>query len=88
MLSFPRPGISFALDLPIRGDMQALVDTLDEMVIDAGGRVYLAKDAFTRGENFRRMDPRVEGFTRVRRQWDPDGRLRSAQSVRIFGDPR
>jgi hypothetical protein len=32
------------------------------------------------------MDPRVDEFLRVRRKWDPEGRLRSAQSVRLFGD--
>lgn len=87
MLSFPKPGISFALDIPNRGaPTQALVDALDELVIAAGGRVYLAKDAFTRGENFRRMEPRLDAWQRVRRQWDPEGRLRSAQSVRVLGD--
>jgi len=87
MLSFPRPGVSFALDLPVRGAAtQALVDVLDEFVIAAGGRVYLAKDAFTRAENFRRMESRLATFAQVRRRWDPDGHLRSAQSVRVFGD--
>jgi decaprenylphospho-beta-D-ribofuranose 2-oxidase len=87
MLSFPKPGISFALDIPNRGaEARALLEALDEMVIDAGGRVYLAKDAFTRAESFRRMEPRLEAWQRVRRRWDPDGILRSAQSVRVFGD--
>ena len=31
-------------------------------------------------------DARIAEFTRVRRQWDPAGRLRSAQSVRLLGD--
>jgi decaprenylphospho-beta-D-ribofuranose 2-oxidase len=87
MLSFPKPGISFALDIPNHGaQTQALVDALDAMVIAAGGRVYLAKDAFTRSESFRRMEPRLEGWMRVRRRWDSGGILRSAQSVRLFGD--
>jgi hypothetical protein len=33
------------------------------------------------------MDPRVEEFEALRDRWDPERRLRSAQSVRIFGDP-
>jgi FAD/FMN-containing dehydrogenase len=52
-----------------------------------GGRIYLAKDAFTRADHFRAMEePRIAEFQRVRRHWDPEGRLRSAQSVRLLGD--
>ncbi|MBI1817309.1 MAG: FAD-binding oxidoreductase [Deltaproteobacteria bacterium] len=86
MLSFPKPGISYAIDMPVSAQTQALVDALNEVVIAGGGRVYLAKDAFTRAEDFRRMEPRLEAWQRVRRQWDPHGTLRSAQSVRVFGD--
>ena len=87
LLSFPMPGISVALDLPFRKrSTQALVDALNEIVIEAGGRVYLAKDALTRPEHFTAMEPRLERFRAVRSQWDPDGRLASAQSVRLLGD--
>jgi len=87
MLSFPRPGISIAVDIAITDRTQALVDALNEQVIAEGGRVYLAKDAFTRAEHFRAMEPRLPAFLAVRRKWDPEGRIRSAQSVRLFGDP-
>jgi decaprenylphospho-beta-D-ribofuranose 2-oxidase len=87
LLSFPRTGISIALDIPIRDGTQSLVDVLNELVIAEGGRIYLAKDAFTRPEHFRAMEPRLAEWTRIRRRWDPAGRLRSAQSVRILGDP-
>lgn len=87
MLSFPRPGISIALDLPMRpGKTQAITDALNEIVIAAGGRIYLAKDALTRPDHFRAMEPRLDAWNAVRRKWDPDGRIRSAQSVRLFGD--
>jgi FAD/FMN-containing dehydrogenase len=86
LLSFPKPGTSIALDLPIRDDTQSVVDALNEQVIAEGGRVYLAKDQFTRPEHFRKMEPRFEEWNRIRRHWDPEGRLRSAQSVRVFGD--
>ena len=87
MLSFPKPGISYALDLPVSERTQALVDALNEFVIAEGGRIYLAKDAFTRAEHFRAMEPRLDAWLRVRRQWDPHGTLRSAQSIRVLGDP-
>ena len=86
LLSFPRPGISIALDIPVRDGTQALVDALNEQVIAEGGRVYLAKDQFTRPQHYRAMEPRLEEWMRIRRTWDPEGRLRSAQSVRILGD--
>ncbi len=85
LLSFPRPGISIAIDIPMRDNTQALVDALNELVIAEGGRIYLAKDALTRPDHFRAMEPRLERFLAVRRTWDPEGRLRSAQSMRLFG---
>lgn len=87
LLSFPRPGVSYALDLPMGRETQALVDALNELVIAEGGRVYLAKDALTRPEHFRAMErERLPAFEAVRRRWDPERRLKSALSVRLFGD--
>ena len=54
-------------------------------VIAEGGRIYLAKDALTRPDHFRAMEPRLDRFLDIRRTWDPEGRVRSAQSVRLFG---
>ena len=87
LLSFPRPGITIALDLPMRGAAtQALVDRLNEEVAIAGGRIYLAKDSLTRRDHFRAMEPRLSAWNAIRRKWDPDARLRSALSVRLLGD--
>lgn len=86
MLSFPRPGITIAVDFPVRDSTQGLIDALNEHVIKEGGRIYLAKDAFTRAEHFRAMEPRLEAWEAVRRKWDPEGKLRSRQSVRVLGD--
>ena len=87
VLSFPRPGITLALDIAIRDDTQALVDALNEQVLQEGGRIYLAKDSFTRREHFEEMErPRLDEFTAIRDRWDPDRRFRSAQSVRLLGD--
>ncbi len=86
MLSFPRPGTSIALDIPVRDDIQGIVDRLDECLIGLGGRIYLAKDAFTTAAHYRRMEPRLDAWLEARRRWDPEGRLKSAQSVRILGD--
>ncbi|MEN8181119.1 MAG: FAD-binding oxidoreductase [Myxococcota bacterium] len=87
-LSFPRPGITASVDVPVRGERTArLIDALNEVVLEAGGRVYLAKDAFTRPEHLRAMEgSRLETFQQIRRKWDPEGHLASAQSVRLLGD--
>jgi decaprenylphospho-beta-D-ribofuranose 2-oxidase len=86
LLSFPRVGISVALDVAVRDGTQALVDALNEFVLGVGGRIYLTKDLFTRREHFVAMEPRLAAFNAVRRKWDPEAKIRSAQSVRLLGD--
>ena len=86
ILSFPMAGVSIALDIAVRDDTQALIDALNECVLAEGGRIYLSKDRFTRREHFLAMEPRLPEFQRIRAQWDPQGLIRSAQSVRLFGD--
>jgi FAD/FMN-containing dehydrogenase len=87
ILSFPRPGITLALDIAVRNDTQELIDALNEQVLQEGGRIYLAKDSFTRREHFVAMEgSRLDEFLAVRDRWDPERRFRSAQSVRLLGD--
>ena len=86
LLSFPLEGTSVAIDMAVSPDMQRIVDSLNEFVIAAKGRIYLTKDRFTRPEHFRAMEPRLPRFLEVRAKYDPHQRLRSAQSVRVFGD--
>jgi FAD/FMN-containing dehydrogenase len=83
LLSFPLRGTSIALDLPVRDGIQSLIDSLNELLIELGGRVYLAKDQFTRPEDYRRMEPRLDAWRAVKARVDPAGRLRSALSRRL-----
>lgn len=63
MLSFPRPGVTLALDFPNRGAAtKSLFATLDGIVRQAGGALYPAKDACMRGDDFRRAYPAWESF--------------------------
>ena len=46
MLSFPRPGLTLALDFAMRGERTLeLMRSLDEVVLQSGGALYPAKDA-------------------------------------------
>jgi decaprenylphospho-beta-D-ribofuranose 2-oxidase len=86
LLSFPMPGLTLSIDMAVDGRIQRVTDALNDIVAAEGGRVYLTKDAFTRPEHYRAMDPRLERFAAVRRRYDPDARIRSALSVRMLGD--
>jgi decaprenylphospho-beta-D-ribofuranose 2-oxidase len=82
-LSFPLAGWTLAMDLP-RGapGLLALLDRFDEIVAEAGGRVYLAKDARLRPETLAAMYPRLGEWRAVRDAVDPDGRWRSDLAMR------
>ncbi|WP_404402124.1 FAD-dependent oxidoreductase [Pelagibacterium halotolerans] len=68
-LSFPRPGVTLALDFPDRGEETlALLDALDEITAEAGGAVYPAKDARMKAVDFQRSFP---FWRRLERYRDP-----------------
>ena len=82
-LSFPMPGWTLTVDLPIEHGLDRLCDALDEQVIAAGGRVYLAKDSRLSAAAFRQMYPRLDDFLAVRREVDPDGIFNSDLARRL-----
>ena len=83
-LSFPEPGWTLALDIPARSrDLGELLHGLDRLVLDAGGRHYLAKDSHTTPESIRRGYPRLAEWQRVRDSLDPSGRWCSDQARRL-----
>lgn len=82
-LSFPTPGWTLTVDLPIARGLEVLCDTLDELVLAAGGRVYLAKDSRVPAATLRQMYPRLDEFLAARSRWDPDGLFTSDLARRL-----
>ena len=82
-LGFALDGYSLALDLPMTPQTLEFCQKLDEITVAAGGRVYLAKDATTTPENFRKMYPRLGEFEAAKRHLDPDDRFASSLSRRL-----
>ena len=84
MLSFPTPGWTLTMDLPAGvAGLGTLLARLDELVLDAGGRHYLAKDATATPAMLRAEYPRLDEWLDVRRAVDPHGVWMSDQARRL-----
>jgi decaprenylphospho-beta-D-ribofuranose 2-oxidase len=82
-LSFPKPGWTLCVDIPIGRGLGALCEELDGIVLDAGGRHYLAKESRTSPEAIRRGYPRLDEWRKVRHAVDPDGVFVSDMARRL-----
>lgn len=83
-LSFPAPGWAFAVDLALGPvGLPGALDAADAMVAEAGGRVYLAKDARLRPDVLAAMYPQLGRWQVERDRLDPGGVLRSDLGRRL-----
>ncbi|MCG8557671.1 MAG: FAD-binding oxidoreductase [Proteobacteria bacterium] len=82
-LSFPREGYTLAIDFPIRDHTVSLLQRLDRMVLDAGGRIYLGKDSYLAPETFRAMYPQLDRWLETKARYDPTGIFTSDLGRRV-----
>jgi FAD/FMN-containing dehydrogenase len=93
-LSHAVDGYSFAMDFPVRpgrrGDLDRLARRLEGLVVESGGRFYLAKDSLLSPSAFARsLGPEVLGrFFGVKDRVDPDGLLQGNLWRRVFAPLR
>ncbi len=71
-LSFPMPGWTLTMDLPATAEVASMLRGLDERVLAAGGRHYLAKDALVSPAVVSAGYPDLERFRTVRDRVDPN----------------
>ncbi|MBP9079418.1 MAG: SDR family oxidoreductase [Flavobacteriales bacterium] len=81
-LSFPTEGYTLALDIPLRKHTLAVLDQLDQQVADAGGRIYLAKDARMSAAMVAKTYPLLGPFRLVAAQYGR-GRFSTALAERL-----
>ncbi|MEZ9012480.1 FAD-binding protein [Vibrio splendidus] len=81
LMSFPKPGITLALDFPNKGNRtKKLFNNLDAIVREAGGRLYLGKDNRMPRDLFETGYPELDNFIKFR---DPG--ISSTLSRRLMG---
>lgn len=88
MLSHPMPGYTLTLDFPVTEGLDRFLRECDRLLLDWGGRLYLAKDALALPDTIAAMYPRLDEFLAVRMQVDPDRMLASDLSGRLGWDER
>jgi FAD/FMN-containing dehydrogenase len=82
-LSFPLRGYTLALDIPVARGLVPFLHELDRMTLDHGGRIYLAKDAVLRAQDFAVMYPKLALFQTLKQKLDPRGLFSSSLARRL-----
>jgi len=83
LLSFPFTGWTLAADLPDGPATRSMLDAIDEIVVQAGGRTYLAKDARMRPRHVTTMYPALAQWRQIADRLDPDHHVTSDLDRRL-----
>jgi decaprenylphospho-beta-D-ribofuranose 2-oxidase len=83
MISFPLRGYTLAMDFPVTDTLFAFLDEIDSLVVNSGGRLYLAKDARQSRSTFESGYPEIELFRNIRRHTNGNTHLASHLSARL-----
>ncbi|KKL87356.1 hypothetical protein LCGC14_1935520, partial [marine sediment metagenome] len=86
-LSFPMRGHTLALDFPAKPGVSELLQKLERITLDHGGRIYLAKDSVMSAESFAAMYPKVDAMRAVHRRFKgkPGTLAQYGDSITITG---
>ena len=82
-MAFPTEGYTLALDFPVEDSLFPFLDRLDELVLNAGGRLYLSKDARMKAEMLELTYPQLKHFKSFLKQQGDNFFFRSIQSDRL-----
>lgn len=82
-LSFPDEGYTLAIDLPGDKKLARLCTKLDQIVVEYGGRIYLAKDSMMTAETFAAMYPQAVAWQKVCTKLHSERVFRSALAKRL-----
>ena len=84
LLSFPMEGITLAMDIQVKGHQpHVALDLIDKVVLNAGGRVYLAKDSRLSADVFKLMYPKAKLLSELRFATGCTGKIASDMSLRL-----
>ncbi|KEP69056.1 FAD-linked oxidase [Thioclava dalianensis] len=82
-LSFPMEGYTLAIDFPNRTEARALIHRLETRTLEAGGRIYLAKDSLASAAQIRAMYPDLPQWQSIVAKADPAGALETDMTRRL-----
>jgi len=83
ILSFPFKGYTLAIDFPVTKNLKAFTKKLDAKVLEAGGRLYLGKDAMLDEQMFKSMYPQHKEWMAIKAKYDPSNVFTSNISRRL-----
>lgn len=83
-ISFPIKGWTLAVDLPMSGPkLSRVLREIDEIVVSAGGRIYLTKDSRLNSQLLPEMYPDLEKWKKIKQEFDPLNQFQSDQGRRL-----